>query len=99
MRRAERHRQAGQPAQGVVAAPGGARDLDRANLPSQRLVAADMITVMVGVEDMRDLSATLCRLRQQRPGHRRVDDANRAALGLAYQPHVIVVQDQDTDDV
>jgi hypothetical protein len=62
-------------------------------------VAADMVAVMVGVQDMRDLPAALCRLGQHRPGHGRVDDADGAALGFAHQPHVIVVQDGDSDDV
>ncbi len=62
-------------------------------------VAADVITMMVGVQDMGDLPMALFRLRQDRPGHRRVDDGDRPALGLAHQPHVIVAQDRDSDDV
>ena len=62
-------------------------------------VAADVIAMVVGVQNMRDLPATLFGLGQDRPGHRRVDDGDGAALGLAHQPHVIVAQDRDSDDV
>ncbi len=61
-------------------------------------IAADMVTVMVGIQDMGDLPAALFGLGQDRPGHGRVDDADRSALRLAHQPHVIVAQDRDTDD-
>jgi hypothetical protein len=71
-------------------AAGGLLDLE---------IAADMVAVMVRIQDMRDLSATLCRLGEHRSGHGRIDDADGAALGLAHQPHVIVVQDRDSDDV
>ena len=62
-------------------------------------IAADVIAVMVSVQDMRDLPAALFRLGQDRPGHRRIDHGDRPALGLAHQPHVIVAQDRDSDDV
>jgi hypothetical protein len=71
-------------------AAGGLLDLE---------VAADMVAVMVRVQDMGDLPAALCRLGQHRPGHGRIDDADGAALGFAHQPHVIVVKDGDSDDV
>jgi hypothetical protein len=62
-------------------------------------VAADMVAVMVGVQDMGDLPAAFGGLGQHRASHRRVDHAHRAALRFAHQPHVIVVQDRDSDDV
>jgi hypothetical protein len=62
-------------------------------------VAADMVAVMVRIQDMGDLPAAFGRLGQHRSGHGRVDDADRAALRLAHQPHVIVVQDRDSNDV
>ena len=62
-------------------------------------VSVRVIAMVVRVQDMRDLPATLCRLGQHRPGYRRVDDADTAALGLARQPHVIVVRNRNTDDV
>jgi len=62
-------------------------------------VAADMVSVMVGVQDMGDLPAALFHLGPHRTGHGRVDDADGAALGLTHQPHVIVVEDRDSDDV
>jgi hypothetical protein len=58
-----------------------------------------MVAVMVRIEDMRDLPTALGRLGEHRRGHGGVDDAHGAALGLAYQPHVIVVQDRDSNDV
>jgi hypothetical protein len=58
-----------------------------------------MVAVMVGVQDMGDLPAAIGRLGQHRRGHGRVDHADRAALRLPHQPHVIVVQDRDSDDV
>jgi hypothetical protein len=58
-----------------------------------------MVAVMVRVQDMGDLPAALCRLGHHWPGRRRVDDADGPALGLTHQPHVIVVQDRDSDDV
>ena len=61
-------------------------------------VAADMVAMVVGVEDMRDLPAALAGLGQDGPGHGRVDDADGAALRLAHQPDVIVAQDRDSDD-
>jgi hypothetical protein len=62
-------------------------------------VAADMVAVMVRVQDMRDLPAALFRFGQHRPDHGGVDDADGAALAFAHQPHVIVVEDGDSDDV
>ena len=62
-------------------------------------IAADVITVVMRIEDMGDLPAAFFRLGKDRPGHRRVDDGDRPALGLAHQPHVIVAQDRDSDDV
>ena len=62
-------------------------------------VAADMVAMMVGVQDMGDLPAALFGLREDRTGHGGIDDADGAALRLAHQPHVIVVQDRDSDDV
>ena len=62
-------------------------------------VAADMVAVMVGVQDMGDLPAALFGLGQDGPGHGGVDDADGTALRLAHQPHVIVAQDRDSDDV
>ena len=62
-------------------------------------VAADVVAVVVGVQDMGDLPAALLGLREDRSGHRGVDDAYGPALGFPHQPHVIVVQDRDTDDV
>ena len=44
-------------------------------------IAADVVTMMVGVQDMRDLPAALFRLGQDRPGHRRVDDGDRPLCG------------------
>jgi len=63
------------------------------------MFTTDVITVMVGIEDMGDLPAALFRLGKDRPGHRRVDDGDRPALGLPHQPHVIVAQDRNSDDV
>ena len=61
-------------------------------------VAAHMIAMMMGVEDVRDLPAALVGLGQHRPGHGGIDDAHATALRLAHQPDVIVAQDRDTDD-
>ena len=58
-----------------------------------------MVAVMVRVQDMRDLPAAPFGLGQHRPGHRGVDNRDGAALGFTHQPHVIVVQDRDSDDV
>ena len=62
-------------------------------------IAANMVAVMVRIQDMGDLPAALFRFRQDRRGHGGVDHANRPALRLAHQPHVIVAQDRNTNDV
>jgi hypothetical protein len=54
---------------------------------------------MVRVQDMRDLPAALFGLGEHWPSHRGVDDRDGAALRFTHQPHVIVVQDRDSDDV
>ena len=47
-------------------------------------VAADMVAVMMGVQDMGDLPAPLFGLGQHRAGHGGVDDAHATTLRLAH---------------
>jgi len=47
-------------------------------------VAAHVIPMMMGVEDVRDLPAALVGLGQDRPGDRRIDDADGTTLRLAH---------------
>ena len=62
-------------------------------------VAAHVIAVMVGVQDVGDLPAALFGLREDRSGHGGIDDGHGPALRFPHQPHVIVVQDRNTDNV
>ena len=53
-----------------------------ASLISQ--VAADVIAMMMGVQDMGDLPAALVGLGQHGPGHGRIDHADGTTLRLAH---------------
>jgi hypothetical protein len=61
-------------------------------------IAADMVAMVMRVQNMGDLPAALFSLRQHRPGHGGVDHADRARLRLAHQPDIVVAQDGDSDD-
>src|SRR5260221_3390984 len=61
-------------------------------------VAADMVTVMVGVQDVADLRAAFFGLAQHRAGHGGIDHADRPALRLADQPNIVVAQDRNAND-
>ena len=74
-------------------------DDDRLVMHLELGIAAGVIVVVVGVEDVGRLPAKLVERRDDRPRHRRVDDADRAAVGLAQQVDVIVLEDRDDMDI
>ena len=72
---------------------GGADDAAAAGL-LQRQVAADVIAVMVGVEDMGQPPAAAAQRFQHRLGDCRIDRRGFAAVGVVQQVDVVVVENR-----
>ncbi len=62
-------------------------------------IPADMVGMMVGVEDMGDLPAQTIGLVHHRSRHRRIHDGHRVTHGLAHEKNEIVRQHGNLADI
>ena len=62
-------------------------------------VAAHVVVVVMGVEDVGDAPAQPFGLGQDRLRHRRIDHAGGTGLGLVQQVDVVVLEDGDLMDL
>ena len=83
---------------GNAVAVGARADDGAAGRRLQLVIAAGVVVVVVGVEDMGEAPALLGQRREHRRRHRRIDRGGDIGLGLVQKIDVVVSQHRDLAD-